>query len=94
MSSNIIFRDEIILMAKNFVAEGEISCSGSTQLKDVAWLWHFCYGCLNFVGLKTLQQKNMVIKLSQIECSQQVFVEYVLLANNTTINFHKESHGE
>ena len=65
----------------------------STQLKDAAWLWLFCYGRLNFVGLKTLQQKNMV-KLSQIECSQQVFVEYVLLANNTTINFHKESHGE
>ena len=79
-------------MAKNFVVEKFLVVS--TQLKDVAWLWHFCYGCLNFVGLKTLQQKNMVIKLSQIECSQQVFVEYVLLANNTTINFHKESHGE
>ena len=37
------------------------------KMKDVAWLWHFRYGHLNFGGLKTLQQKNVVIGLPQIE---------------------------
>ncbi|KAH7565054.1 hypothetical protein JRO89_XS09G0121600 [Xanthoceras sorbifolium] len=31
----------------------------SAKLRDMAWLWHFRYGYLNFNGLKTLQQKNM-----------------------------------
>ncbi|OMO52806.1 Integrase, catalytic core [Corchorus capsularis] len=38
----------------------------SAQLVDEAWLWHFRYGHLNFGGLKTLQQKNMVNGLPQI----------------------------
>ena len=29
-----------------------------TKMKDVAWLWHFLYGHLNFGGLRTLQQKK------------------------------------
>ena len=29
----------------------------STKLKDDAWLWHFCYGHLNFGGLKTVAEK-------------------------------------
>ena len=41
-----------------------LSCF-STRLKEEAWLWHFRYGHLNFGGLKTLQQKNMVIGLPE-----------------------------
>ena len=39
------------------------------KLKYEAWLWHFCYGHLNFGELKTLQQKNMVTGLPQITVS-------------------------
>ena len=50
----------------------------SAKLKDKAWLWHFRYGHLNFGGLKTLQQKNMVMGLPQITTSSQVFEECVV----------------
>ncbi|KAL5862320.1 hypothetical protein ACOSQ3_003607 [Xanthoceras sorbifolium] len=50
----------------------------SAKLKNEAWLWHFRYGHLNFGGLKTLQQKNMVEGLPQIEFSQQVCEECVV----------------
>jgi transposase InsO family protein len=33
---------------------------------DSTWLWHYRYGHLNFNGLKTLYQKNMVIGLPNI----------------------------
>ncbi|KAL6339984.1 hypothetical protein AAG906_038819 [Vitis piasezkii] len=48
------------------------------KLKDEAWLWHFCYGHLNFGGLKTLQQKNMVMGLPQIIASSQFYEECVV----------------
>ena len=48
------------------------------KLKDEAWLWHFCYGHLNFGGLKTLQQKNMVTGLPQITVSSQFCEECVV----------------
>ena len=48
------------------------------KLKDEAWLWHFCYGHLNFGGLKTLQQKNMVMGLPQITASSQFCEECVV----------------
>ena len=38
----------------------------SAKLMDEGWLWHFRYGHLNFGGLKTLQQKNMVTGLPPI----------------------------
>ncbi|RVW80686.1 hypothetical protein CK203_053954 [Vitis vinifera] len=38
----------------------------SAKLMDEEWLWHFRYGHLNFGGLKTLQQKNMVTGLPPI----------------------------
>ena len=38
-------------------------------------------------------KKKMVTSLPQIEFPQQVCEECVV-ANNTKINFHKESHGE
>ncbi|KAK9941415.1 hypothetical protein M0R45_018018 [Rubus argutus] len=37
-----------------------------TTVTDPTWLWHFRYGHLNFSGLKTLSQKNMVTGLPQI----------------------------
>lgn len=49
-----------------------------TNLKDVAWLWHFRYGNLSFGGLKTLQQKNMVIGLSQFEQPSQLCEECIV----------------
>ena len=50
----------------------------STKSKDVAWLWHFRYGHLNFGGLKTLQQKNMVAGLPQITTPSEVCEECVV----------------
>ncbi|KAL0398210.1 UNVERIFIED_CONTAM: Retrovirus-related Pol polyprotein from transposon RE1 [Sesamum radiatum] len=38
----------------------------SVRMNDDVWLWHFRYGHLNFGGLRTLQQKNMVIGLPKI----------------------------
>nr|CAN63536.1 hypothetical protein VITISV_002860 [Vitis vinifera] len=48
------------------------------KLKYEAWLWHFRYGHLNFGGLKTLQQKNMVTGLPQIIASSQFCEECVV----------------
>ena len=48
------------------------------ELKDPSWLWHFHYGHLNFGGLKTLQQKNMVISLPEIAIPSQVCEECVV----------------
>lgn len=50
----------------------------SGRLKDEAWLWHFRYGHLNFGGLKTLQQKNMVTGLPQIQSPSQICEECVV----------------
>ena len=50
----------------------------SMRLKDEAWLWHFRYGHLNFGGLKTLQQKNMVSGLPQIAIPSQICEECVV----------------
>ncbi|CAL5343355.1 unnamed protein product [Camellia sinensis] len=49
----------------------------SAKLRDAAWLWHFRYGHLNFGGLKTLQQKDMVIGLPQITAPSEVCEECV-----------------
>lgn len=50
----------------------------SAKVKDTAWLWHFRYGHLNFGGLKTLQQKNMVAGLPQIDVPTQVCEECIV----------------
>ncbi|XP_074580864.1 uncharacterized protein LOC141837341 [Curcuma longa] len=50
----------------------------SAKSDDEAWLWHFRYGHLNFSGLKTLKQKNMVIGLPQITNPSQVCEECVV----------------
>lgn len=44
----------------------------SAKLKDAAWLWHFRHGHLNFGGLKTLHQKNMVTGLPQITAPSDI----------------------
>ncbi|KAM7520343.1 hypothetical protein LguiB_019305 [Lonicera macranthoides] len=49
-----------------------------TSLKEVAWLWHFRYGHLNFGGLKTLQQKNMVAGLPKFDCPSGVCEDCVV----------------
>ena len=49
-----------------------------TDMEDPSWLWHFRYGHLNFSGLKTLQQKNMVTCLPQINIPSQVCEECVV----------------
>ncbi|RVW92788.1 Retrovirus-related Pol polyprotein from transposon TNT 1-94 [Vitis vinifera] len=50
----------------------------STKLMDEGWLWHFRYGHLNFGGLKTLQQKNMVTGLPPIQTPSQICEECVV----------------
>ncbi|KAA3473125.1 Retrovirus-related Pol polyprotein from transposon TNT 1-94 [Gossypium australe] len=50
----------------------------SARLENKSWLWHFCYGHLNFTGLKTLQQKNMVTSLPHIQTLSQVSEECVI----------------
>ncbi|BBG96765.1 hypothetical protein Prudu_005670 [Prunus dulcis] len=44
----------------------------STKVNDPAWLWHLCYGHLNFRGLKTLHDKEVVTGLPQITCPTEV----------------------
>ena len=47
-------------------------------IKDPSWLWHFRYGHLSFGGLKTLNQKNMVIGLPPIAAPCQVCEDCVV----------------
>lgn len=46
--------------------------------KDATWLWHFCYGHLNFGGLRTLQQKDMVFGFPKLEYRGEVCEECVI----------------
>lgn len=48
------------------------------EVKDSSWLWHFRYGHLSFGGLKTLQQKSMVIGLPQITAPSKICEECVV----------------
>lgn len=48
------------------------------KLKDASWLWHFRYGHLNFDGLRTLKQKNMVFGLPKLEHPEEVCEERVI----------------
>lgn len=52
------------------------------KVKDPTWLWHFRYGHLNFNGLKTLHDKDMVIVIPQINCPSQVCEESVVGKHN------------
>ena len=47
----------------------------SANVTNTSWLWHFRYGHLSFGGLSTLQRKNMVSGLPQIETPSQVCEE-------------------
>ncbi|CAL2238396.1 unnamed protein product [Prunus armeniaca] len=44
----------------------------SAKVNDPAWLWHLRYGHLNFRGLKTLHDKEMVTDLPRITCPTEV----------------------
>lgn len=48
------------------------------RIKDPSWLWHFRYGHLNFGGLKTLQNRNMVTGLPQINIPAEVCEECIV----------------
>ncbi|RDX65891.1 hypothetical protein CR513_55403, partial [Mucuna pruriens] len=50
----------------------------STQLKDDAWLWHFRFGHLNFGGLKTFRQKEMVASLPNFQIPMKVCEKFVI----------------
>jgi len=47
----------------------------SANVPDTLWLWHFRYGHLSLGGLSTLQRKNMVSGLPQVETHSQVCEE-------------------
>jgi len=68
MSSNRLFPLKIITSQPCLMAE----------IKDLSWLWHFRYGHLNFSGLKTLQQEDMVISLPKIHFPSQICEECVV----------------
>ena len=63
----------------------------AAKFEYIAWLWHFRYGHLNFGGLKTLQQKNMVAGLPQFEPTSEICEE--LLANNIVRVFKRGNLG-
>ncbi|CAL8103863.1 unnamed protein product [Prunus armeniaca] len=44
----------------------------SAKVNDPEWLWHLRYGHLNFRGLKTLHDKEMMTGLPQITCPTEV----------------------
>ncbi|KAI3474406.1 hypothetical protein Pfo_029267 [Paulownia fortunei] len=50
----------------------------SAKLKDIAWVWHYRYGHLNFGGLRTLQQKNMVAGLPSFTSPSNICEECVV----------------
>lgn len=60
---------------------------------DSTWLWHYRYGHLNFNGLKTLYQKNMVIGLPTVTHLNKV-CEHCVVGKHIVKNFHKDQHGE
>jgi len=45
-------------------------------------LWHFRYGYLNFGGLRTLHQKNMVRGLPQITAPAEIYENCVVSKQN------------
>ena len=49
-----------------------------TPTLDLNHLWHCCYGHLSFVGLKTLQQKQMVHGLPQLQYSNLLCEDCIL----------------
>lgn len=50
----------------------------SSMVQDSTWIWHYQYGHLNFTGLKTLQQKNMVTGFPQIQSPSEICEECIL----------------
>jgi len=68
ISSNRLFPLKIIKSQPCLMAE----------IKDPSWRWHFRYGHLNFGGLKTLQQKDMVTGVPKIHIPSQICEECVV----------------
>jgi len=60
------------------------------KLKDLAWIWHFRYGHLNFNGLKMLQHRKTCLQVFHISQIPQIFVKIVQLASNTECHSQKE----
>ncbi|KAM2718779.1 hypothetical protein EV1_030652 [Malus domestica] len=58
--------------------------------KDISWLWHLCFGHLNFGGLELLSKKEMVRGLPCISHPDQV-CEGCLLGKQFRKSFPKES---
>ncbi|RDX70116.1 hypothetical protein CR513_50669, partial [Mucuna pruriens] len=65
--------DEIFCNIVKFGDNSTVSVLGKGT--NDAWLCHFRYGHLNFSGLKTLWQKNMVTRLPQITAPSEILVE-------------------
>ncbi|GKV42713.1 hypothetical protein SLEP1_g50091 [Rubroshorea leprosula] len=65
----------------------------STRLNDVAWPWHFRYGHLNFGGLKTLQQRTMVIGLPEFNSPSDVCEECVGIKRQITAAYTPQQNG-
>jgi hypothetical protein len=68
---------------------GDQTCF-QTSNQDLSWLWHYRFGHLNFSGLKTLQKKEMVRGLPQINDPSNVCEECVT-AKQHRESFPKES---
>ncbi|CAL8152658.1 unnamed protein product [Prunus armeniaca] len=50
----------------------------SAKEQDSTCLWHYRYGDLNFNGLKTLLQKNMVTCLPEFQSPSEICEECIL----------------
>ena len=65
-----------VMMTRNrmfpFHSPRPVSRCLSARVQDNNWLWHCRYGHLNFSGLKTLYQKNMVIGLPPIQLQTDI----------------------
>ena len=68
MNSNRLFPLKIESIHSSLIAKDMVS----------TWLWHYRYGHLSISGLKTLEQKNMVIGLPQITAPSHVCEECVV----------------
>lgn len=84
MTANRMF----VLLA-NMVLTDSSTCL-QVSSNDLAYLWHYRYGHLNYKGLRTLHYRKMVMGLPQIQAPTKV-CEYCLVGKQKRNSFSKKS---
>ncbi|KAL4291178.1 hypothetical protein GQ457_14G012020 [Hibiscus cannabinus] len=66
------------LIIKNGVCKIQDANLGLISKTSLVWLWHYRFGHLNFGGLQTLQQKEMVVGLPIFEIPSKVCEDCIM----------------